>query len=302
MPVETLHWLDPKPMQRILDGTVGLGGHARRILEASAPTGWLYGCDRDEEALELAAANLEGFEDRFELRQCNYADAGSWIAAGSLDSVLLDLGVSSLQLDRPERGFSFQNDGPLDMRFSTTQTTTAADMVNTFDPRELADILWRFGDERASRRIAAAIQRHRVKHPFTTTGQLASFVEKLMPRRGKQHPATRTFQALRIAVNDELASVARGLETMLELLTVGGRLAVITFHSTEDRLVKQFGRREARDYDLPEGMDEDRPELRIPKHPRLEIVTRKPVEPTNEEVRNNPRARSAKLRVFRKMA
>lgn len=299
---EVLNALNPKPSHRILDGTVGLGGHAHRILEASAPTGWLYGCDRDAEALEMATDRLSEFEGRFELNQCNYADAGQFVPAGCLDGILLDLGVSSLQLDKPERGFSFQNDGPLDMRFSNTQSVSAADIVNGYSSKDLADVLWKFGDERASRRIAAAICSHREKHPFTRTLQLADFIGKIMPRRGKQHPATRSFQALRIAVNEELAFVSRGLEAAMNLLATGGILAVITFHSTEDRLVKRFGREQACDYTLPEGLEIDRPELRIPKKPSLELVNRKPIDPSDEEVKNNPRARSAKLRVYRKLA
>jgi 16S rRNA (cytosine1402-N4)-methyltransferase len=270
------------------------------ILEASAPGGWLFGCDRDSSAIEAARERLAAFAGRFELRQGNFADLGRWVMAGSCDGVLLDLGVSSPQLDEAERGFSFLRDGPLDMRMDPSAGGTAADLVNTLPADELAEIFWNLGEERQARKIARAIDEERSREPFRTTGQLAGLVERLSPRQGRRvHPATRVFQALRMAVNDELGSLERGLAGALGLLRPGGRLAVITFHSLEDRMVKQFGRRRARDYDLPGELDV--PEWRQPKVPEVKLVTRKPIEPGEAEVEVNPRSRSARLRVMEKI-
>jgi 16S rRNA (cytosine1402-N4)-methyltransferase len=213
--------------------------------------------------------------------------------------VLLDLGVSSPQLDSAERGFSFQQDGPLDMRMDARQTLTAAELVNTADAEELAKIFWEYGDERDSRRFARAMVHDRVLSPFKTTRQLAELIERLSPRRGKTHPATKVFQALRIAVNDELGSLKRGLDAAQKILKPGGRLAVITFHSLEDRLVKDFGRARTRDYTFPGGVDV--PELRVPRVPELKWVSRKATLPSETELTENPRSRSAQLRVFEKI-
>jgi 16S rRNA (cytosine1402-N4)-methyltransferase len=215
--------------------------------------------------------------------------------------VLLDLGVSSPQLDDPARGFSFVHDGPLDMRMDQRQELDAARLVNERSETELADIFWAYGDERASRRLARAIVERRALNRFATTGELAQLIERVIPRRGqKVHPATRAFQALRIAVNDEIALLEKGLAAGWSLLKPGGRLAVITFHSLEDRKVKEFGRRLARDYTF-EG-EVDVPELRRPVAPQLRWVHRKAVQPAPEEIRDNPRARSAQLRVMEKIA
>jgi 16S rRNA (cytosine1402-N4)-methyltransferase len=297
---EVLEALRPRDGGRYVDGTLGGAGHAQAILKASAPTGWLFGCDRDARAIEAAQARLGPFTGRFELRQGNYADLGQWVEAGTCDGVLFDLGVSSPQLDEARRGFSFMRDGPLDMRMDQTSGATAADLVNTLPAAELAEIFWKFGDERLARKFARAIDEERLREPFRTTGQLAGLIERLSPRKGRRvHPATRIFQALRMAVNDELGSLEKGLETALRTLRSGGRLAVITFHSLEDRMVKQFGRLAARDYEVPGTVDV--PELRQPKAPTVKLVTRKPIEPGQLELEANPRSRSARLRVMEKI-
>ncbi len=297
---EVLGALNPKPGGRYADGTLGGAGHAAAILAASSPTGWLSGCDRDGAAIEIARERLKEFEGRFELRRGNFSELADWVPAGSCDGVLLDLGVSSPQLDVAERGFSFQQDGPLDMRMDTRQPLTAADLVNTASDVELARIFWEYGDERDSRRFAKAIVHDREARRFETTKQLADLIERLAPRHGKKaHPATRVFQALRIAVNDEIGSLNRGLEGALKILKPGGRLAVITFHSLEDRVVKEFGRTRARDYTFTGEVDV--PELRQPRKPELRLITRKAILPSDAELVENPRSRSAQLRVMEKV-
>lgn len=300
MPVEVLAALQPKPGGRYADGTLGGGGHAAELLRASAPDGWLYGSDCDAAALAAAGERLAEFAGRFELQQANFAELAGWIPAGSCDGVLMDLGVSSPQFDQAERGFSFQHEGPLDMRMDPRRGRTAADWVNRETPETLAKIFWEYGDERDSRRIARAIERERTVRRITTTTQLAALVERLNPRRGRRtHPATRVFQALRIAVNDELGALRLGLAAALVVLKPGGRLAVITFHSLEDRLVKQFGNERARDYAFDGEVDV--PELRRPKRPELRWVSRKAILPGAAELVENPRSRSAQLRVLEKL-
>ncbi len=300
MVAEVLDALKPRPGGRYADGTVGGAGHAASVLSASSPTGWLYGCDRDGAAVEAARARLAEFAGRFEIRQGNFAELAGWIPAASCDGVLLDLGVSSPQLDSPGRGFSFQHDGPLDMRMDTRQLLTAADLVNGASAGELARIFWEFGGERDSRRLANALVHDRQRQKFETTGQLADLLERLMPRHGKKtHPATKIFQALRIAVNDEMGFLKPGLAAAVKLLKPGGRLAVITFHSLEDRVVKDFGRVRARDYTVAGEVDV--PELRAPCTPELKWVTRKAVKPGQVELGDNPRSRSAQLRVLEKL-
>ena len=295
-----LEALKPGNGARIADGTIGGGGHAAAILAASSPSGWLSGCDRDGAAVEAAKARLAEFEGRFEIRQGNFADLADWVPAESCDGVLLDLGVSSPQIDFAERGFSFQSEGPLDMRFDRRQTLTARSLINESSVEELANVFWEFGGERDARRFARAIVKQRETRSFETTRQLAELIERLSPRRGKKaHPATRVFQAVRIAVNDEISSLKRGLDGALKILKRGGRLAVITFHSLEDRVVKDFGRARARDYTFTGGVDV--PELREPRAPELKLVTRKAIQPSAAEVAENPRSRSAQLRVFEKL-
>ena len=300
MAAEVLDALKPKTGGRYADGTVGGGGHAEAILDRSSPTGWLSGCDRDGGAVEAARRRLARFAGRFEIRRGNLADLADWLPPGSCDGVLFDLGVSSPQLDVAERGFSFQLEGPLDMRMDSRQGMTAADLVNGADAEELAKIFFEFGGERDSRRLAKAIVHDREQRRFETTRQLAELIERISPRHGrKTHPATKIFQALRIAVNDEIGSLKRGLEGALVILKSGGRLAVITFHSLEDRVVKDFGRARARDYTFTGGVDV--PELREPRSPDLRIVTRKAISASEAEVAENPRSRSAQLRVFEKI-
>jgi 16S rRNA (cytosine1402-N4)-methyltransferase len=297
---EVLAALQPRRGGVYADGTVGGGGHAAAILEASTPEGWLWGCDRDDAALKAAGARLERFAGRFRLCHDNYSEMGQWVPPASLDGLLLDLGVSSPQLDLAGRGFSFQREGPLDMRMDTRQPLTAAALVNEWSEFELARIFWELGGERQSRRIARAITGARAARPIETTLQLASLIEKAVPRRGqKAHPATQVFQALRIAVNDELGALERGMAGAVGLLRPGGRLAVITFHSLEDRMVKQFGNEQSRDYTFAGEVDV--PELRQPRVPILRWVQRKAVQPTAAEVAVNPRARSAQLRVLEKV-
>ena len=300
MVAEVLAALRPQPGGRYADGTLGGGGHAAAILAASSPTGWLFGCDRDGGAVEAARRRLAAFAGRFELRQDNFAELVNWVPAGSCDGVLLDLGVSSPQLETAGRGFSFQQDGPLDMRMDLRQPVTAAGLVNEASAEELAEIFWEFGGERDARRFARAIVHDRGQRRFETTRQLAELIERLAPRQGKKtHPATKVFQALRIAVNDEMGSLETGLDGAVTLLKPGGRLAVITFHSLEDRLVKNFGRARARDYTFTGGVDV--PELREPRTPEVELVTRKAAKPGAAEIAENPRSRSAQLRVMQKL-
>jgi 16S rRNA (cytosine1402-N4)-methyltransferase len=265
----------------------------------TSPIGWVFGCDRDGAAVEAAQKRLARFAGRFEIRRGNFAEMSEWIPALSCDGVLLDLGVSSPQLDIAERGFSFQNEGPLDMRMDARQTLTAMELVNNAEAEELAKIFWEYGGERDSRRMARAIVHDRVQKKFGTTRQLAELIERLSPRRGKAHPATKVFQALRIAVNDEIGSLKRGLDGALKILRSGGRLAVITFHSLEDRVVKDWANERARDYTFPGEVDV--PELRQPRKPELKWVIRKAIKAGEAELEENPRSRSAQLRVLEKI-
>jgi 16S rRNA (cytosine1402-N4)-methyltransferase len=300
MTAEVSDALRPKAGGRYADGTLGGGGHAEAILATSSPTGWLFGCDRDGDAVEAAKRRLARFAGRFEIRRGNFAELADWVGPGSCDGVLFDLGVSSPQLDVAERGFSFQQEGPLEMRMDSRQAATAADLVNNASAEELARIFWEFGGERDSRRFAKAIVHDRELRRFETTRQLAELIERISPRHGrKAHPATKVFQALRIAVNDEIGSLKRGLEAAMKILKPGGRLAVISFHSLEDRVVKDFGRAGARDYTFAGGVDV--PELREPRSPELKIVTRKAITPGDAELAENPRSRSAQLRVVEKI-
>jgi 16S rRNA (cytosine1402-N4)-methyltransferase len=295
---EIIHALQPTGGGRYVDGTLGAGGHARGILEVCAPDGQLLGLDLDPQALALARKTLAPYEQRIHLAQASYTSLAAQLARlgwSEVDGIVLDLGASSMQFDTPERGFSFQHDAPLDMRFGPSVSQTAADLVNESSERELADLLYRYGEERDSRKIARAIVRAR---PLQTTRELAAVIESVSPRRGDRvHPATRTFQALRIAVNEELASIEEVLPQAVTALAVGGRLAVISFHSLEDRIVKDFFREQSKDLVNP-------PYERIYEVERkatLKEVNRKPITPSDEEIKNNPRARSAKLRIAEKI-
>src|ERR1051325_3283379 len=299
MLTEVLGALGPRAGGCYADGTLGGAGHAEAILAASSPTGWLYGCDRDAAAVEAAQERLMQFAGRFELRQANFADLAGWVPPARCDGGLLGFGVSSPQLEVAERGFSFLGEGPLDMRMDRRQRLTAAELVNGASAEELAQIFWELGGERDARRFARMLVRERQARPFETTRQLAEFIGQLSPRRGKRaHPATKVFQALRIAVNDEICSLERGLAGAMRILKPGGRLAVITFHSLEDRVVKTFGRARAQEYTFTGGVDV--PELRKPRAPELKLVSRKAIKPGEAEVAQNPRSRSAQLRVMEK--
>ena len=294
---EIIHALQPQNKGHYVDGTVGAGGHARGILEACAPDGCLLGLDLDPQALALARETLAPYGERVRLIQASYDSLEKVlreIGWGAVDGILLDLGLSSMQLDTPERGFSFQHDAPLDMRFDPTSPTTAADLVNSLPGDELADLIYRYGEERASRRIAQAIVKAR---PLRTTRQLAAVIESVLPRRGRVHPATRTFQALRIAVNLELERVENVLPQAMAALRSGGRLAIISFHSLEDRIVKEYFRRESKDLVNPpyERIYE------VEKKATLKEINRKVIIPGEAEVESNPRARSAKLRIAEKL-
>ena len=296
---EVLEALQPRTGQLLVDGTLGGAGHAMAWLESSAPEGRLIGLDRDAAALAAAAQRLEPFAGRFELHRANFAEIDQIVAPLSCDAVLLDLGVSSPQLDRAERGFSFQREGPLDMRMDQRDPVTAGDIVNTWPEEELSRLFWELGEEKASRKIAAGIVKRRAMRKFETTSDLAGFIANLVSR-GKQkiHPATRIFQALRMEVNRELDALEDGLAAAWQILKPYGRLAVITFHSLEDRAVKDFGRALEREY-FVEGKV-DIPELRRSKPSEAEIITRKAIAPSETEIQDNPRARSAKLRVMEK--
>ena len=297
---EVLLALQPAAGRLYVDGTVGGGGHAEAILEASGPDGRLVGFDRDDWALAAAARRLKRFGDRLELHREPFAGLAKCLAKASCDGVLLDLGVSSPQLDEAERGFSFQVEGPLDMRMDRRQPVSAAQLVNELEAGELATIFWELGGERRSRRIARAIVEQRDMQRIETTMQLADTVERACPRRGaRTHPATGVFQALRMAVNDELGQVQAGLDAAWSVLKPGGCLAVITFHSGEDRLVKQFSRRLAKPYTV--RGDVDVPELREPREPLARELSRKAVKPSDAEVGRNPRSRSAQMRAMEKL-
>ncbi len=299
---EVLAALAPRPGGRYADATLGGAGHAAAILEASRPDGWLYGCDRDGAAVEAAERRLvaAGYAGRFAIRRGNFSELAGWIPAGSCDGILFDLGVSSPQLDEPDRGFSFQADGPLDMRMDRRQALTAAEIVNGWSESELSELFFALGEEPNARRLARAIVRERGGRRFETTGQLAAFIARIAPRHGqKKHPATRVFQALRMAVNDEGRSLRSGLAAACTLLKPGGRLVIITFHSGEDRLVKEFGRAQTRDYTFEGPVDV--PALRRPCAPAFRWIERKAVLPSASEVAANPRARSAQLRALEKL-
>jgi 16S rRNA (cytosine1402-N4)-methyltransferase len=295
---EVIHALQPRSGGFYVDGTLGAGGHAAGILEASSPDGKLLGLDLDPAALELARERLARFQDRVILRQGSYSEIKQHLNNLNLDKVdglLLDLGLSSMQLDTPERGFSFRFEGPLDMRFDPGQLVTAGDLVNNLPENDLADLIYRYGEEKQSRKIARVIAANR---PIETTTELADVIQGEIGRtRSGIHPATRTFQALRIAVNQELENLRQVLQDGLDILKEGGRLAVISFHSLEDRMVKEVFRRESRDCVCP-------PELPIcacDHEAKIKEISRRPIRPDGQEVKANPRSRSARLRAAEKL-
>ena len=298
---EVLELLQPRAGGVYVDGTVGSGGHAAAVLERMGGDGFLLGIDRDEEAIERSTRRLRRWKGHFRLVHGNYVDMAAIMQACDLpqaNGVLLDLGVSSEQLDTPERGFSFNVDARLDMRMNQSQSNTAADLVNQLPEDELVQILREFGEEKKARVVARRIVAAREKQCLATTGQLAEIVSKAVGgRRGRIHPATRTFQALRIAVNGELDCLERGLDEALSVLSIGGRLAAISFHRLEDRRVKHFARDHAGRWEsLPQGGAEWRGNT-----PPVRIVTRRPLVPGAEEILRNPRARSAKLRAMERI-
>ncbi len=302
---EIIHALQPHSPGYYVDGTLGAGGHARGILEACAPDGRLLGLDVDPQALALARETLAPYGERVQMVQASYESLTVQLSAlgwDAVDGILLDLGASSMQFDTPERGFSFLQDGPLDMRFGPTAPRTAEELVNYLSQDELAELIFHYGEERDSRRIARAIVKAR---PLHTTRELVTVIEAVSPprrpfgklRAGRIHPATRTFQALRIAVNEELAAVENVLPQAVAALRPGGRLAVISFHSLEDRIVKDFFRSQSKDLVNPpfERIYE------VERKATLKEINRKPITPTEEEAQENPRARSAKLRIVEKL-
>jgi 16S rRNA (cytosine1402-N4)-methyltransferase len=312
MLAETLSWLAPRAGSSVVDATVGLGGHAAAMLERIGPGGRLIGIDRDPAALALAGKRLDrlcqgwGWERPWpwSLQRGSFRDLRAILDSlnvTAVDSVLFDLGVSSLQLDEPERGFSFRGEGPLDMRMDPEAGIPAAELVNNLPEAELANLLWQYGDERLSRRIARRIVAQRAREPFRTTRELADLVTGCYPpeaRHGRLHPATRTFQALRIAVNDELPALEAAMTALPEYLAPGGRVVVLSYHSLEDRIVK-------RAFEYLAGRCRCPPELlacACGAQPLLKILTRKPVTPSPEEVAANPRARSARLRAAERLS
>ncbi len=288
---EVLEGLKVRPGGQYVDCTVGGGGHSEGILELSSPDGRLLGIDADPEAIERAARRLARYATRVTLVKANFSDLEKMARETGfvqVDGVLMDLGFSSYHVEESERGFSFRKEGPLDMRYDPEQRITAETLVNELTQEELANLIWKYGEERRARSIARAIVAAR---PIRTTTELAEVVAKAIGRRGRIHPATKTFQALRIAVNDELGAIEKVLPQAVELLKPGGRLAVITFHSLEDRIVKRFMREMATECDgdpLCGGKA---------KRPKLKLVRRKVIKPSIEEVKTNPRSRSAKLRI-----
>ncbi|NDJ62946.1 MAG: 16S rRNA (cytosine(1402)-N(4))-methyltransferase RsmH [Chloroflexi bacterium] len=297
-----------RPVTRLIDGTVGAGGHSAALLEAGVEQ--VLGLDRDPTALKLAAERLAPFGVRAQIVQASYAQMtveAARIGWDAVDAILLDLGVSSMQLDTPARGFAFRHEGPLDMRFDAgSPGTTAADLVNTLDEDELADLFYRYGEDPAGRKLARAVVRAR---PYQTTRELAAVIEAAVPpprprarrkspHQSTIHPATRVFQALRIAVNDELNVLERTLPAAIDLLKPGGRLAVISFHSLEDRIAKTAFKLASTDCICPPKV----PVCVCGHRASVRLITRKPLTATDEEITRNARSRSAKLRIVEKLA
>ena len=281
---EVLDGLDLKPGDTFIDGTVGLGGHAAAVWQHIAPNGRLLAIDRDARNLKLARERLSSFGEGIVFAQGSYAEVKKMAyehAISSVHGILLDLGYASSHVEDSVRGFSFQNEGPLDMRYDVSGELTAEIVVNSGTAEELAEIFRRYGEETQALKIAKAICEARKKERFTTTTQLADFIASVVPRHGRIHPATKVFQALRIAVNDELGELERALPDLVDMLEPGGRLAIISFHSLEDRLVKLFIKEQ-----VARGVGMS--------------LTKRVLQPSREEVRSNPRARSAKLRIFEK--
>jgi 16S rRNA (cytosine1402-N4)-methyltransferase len=297
---EVLTWLIPSDGGVYVDATLGGGGHAESILQRLNPTGVLVGLDTDPDAIQFAKSRLSSYQGRAVLVHCNFRDISAALQQRGIDHVsgiLFDLGVSSYQLDEPSRGFSFRTDDRLDMRMDRTQALDAQTVVNQYEERELADVLWMYGEERASRRIAHAIVRHRTDSPLQTTGELTALIKRIVGERFLVKSLARVFQALRIEVNNELMNLEAALAQAIALLESGGRLVVISYHSLEDRIVKDTLKREAASFQ-PSG-NKLVPDILL--QPKVKILTKKPIGATDEECRVNPRSRSAKLRAAEKL-
>jgi 16S rRNA (cytosine1402-N4)-methyltransferase len=296
---ETVKILDPQPNEVFVDATLGLGGHTKALLETEATLS-VIGIDQDSDAMRLAKARLSSFGERVTFRQGNFADLGRFVDGA--DGILADLGVSSLQFDSETRGFSFRFDAPLDMRMDAdSDDPTAAQLLDELGEEQIANLIYGYGEERFSRRIARRIvERRNAGNPVRTTSELAALVERSVPRRPKDkiHPATKTFQALRIAVNRELEILEGFLKDAIEMLRPNGRLAVISFHSLEDRIVKQAFLKASGKCQCPPRI----PQCRCGARKVVEILAKKPITATNEEIALNPRSRSAKLRAVKKLA
>ena len=294
---DIIHALQPKSGCSYVDCTLGAGGHSQGILETSQPDGKLLGLDLDPQAIDIAKTRLAQFGKRVQIEQASYVELTrvlEQIGWGGVDGIVFDLGVSSMQFDTPDRGFSFQHDAPLDMRFSPDSPVSADDLVNQRSEAELAEIIFKFGEDRNGRRIARAIVKAR---PLHTTKQLAAVVAGASGERGHLHPATRTFQALRIAVNEELTSIEAALPQAVKALRSGGRLAIISFHSLEDRIVKDYINLESSDCVCPPRQ----PICTCGHKAIIKKITSKPIVPTEAEIEENSRARSAKLRIAEKI-
>lgn len=278
---EVLEWLQPKSGGLYVDGTLGLGGHTQALLDRTAPTGRVIGFEWDEDAAAKAGERLSGYSERLQIVRASYASLLpelEKLGIGCIDGLLVDLGVSSMQLDQAERGFSFRTDNPLDMRMDRRNPVTAAQLIAQLSEEQLADIFYHYGEERQARRIARFLVEARIEEPVTTTGRLAAIVAAAVPKKyhpPKVHVATKVFQALRIAVNGELDNLTKLLTVAPEVLAKGARIGIITFHSLEDRMVKQA----------------------FQQNPAYEVLTKRPLGPSSSEIQQNPRARSAKLRV-----
>ena len=298
---ETVTALNIQPDGRYIDGTFGRGGHTKAILACLSEKGYVLGLDRDPEAIK-AGQQLAQQDERFTIEQCAFSTLSNVVNErlwqGTVDGILLDIGVSSPQLDQAERGFSFQKDGPLDMRMNPEQGISAAQWLATAEMSDIAKVLKEFGEERFAKRIARAIVESRDESPVNTTKQLAKLVDSASPVKEKnKHPATRTFQAIRIYINDELNELTKALQQALDSLAVGGRLAVISFHSLEDRIVKRFFRDQAKGDDLPAHFPVTADQL----SPSIKLIG-KAIKASESECEQNPRARSAVLRVVEKLA
>jgi 16S rRNA (cytosine1402-N4)-methyltransferase len=294
---EVLELLQPQPNGRFIDGTLGAGGHTEGILRASAPNGRVLVFDRDPEAISFARGRLSKYGDRVTYVNANYAEMNTLAPTHGftqVSGILLDLGLSSRQLANGQRGFSFQTEGPLDMRYDPSSGPTAADLLNNLSELDLADMMWRYAEVRQSRRIAKLIVDNR---PFSRTTEIAELIAANIHRKGRIHPATQLFQAVRIAVNRELEAVEQGVEAAIGLLRPGGRLAVISFHSLEDRFVKRFFRDMSRGCICPP----QQPVCTCSRQAILKLVNRKAILASEQEIIDNPRSRSARLRVAEKL-